>query len=61
MPGEVVWDAKTPRSEDPLVMIVGIADCLWDTVELVGTLLRLHNDLLLWFLREFLAALASAL
>ena len=48
MPGEVVWDAKTQRSEDPLAMIVGIADFLWDTVELVGTLLQLHKDLLQW-------------
>ena len=41
-------------------MIVGIVDC-WDMVELVGVLLQFDNDLLLKFLRELLAALASAL
>ena len=60
MPGKDFWDAKAPRSKDPLEMIVGIADCWEDNVELVGALLQFDNDLLLKFLLVFLAALASS-
>ena len=42
-------------------MIVGMADCWEDTVEIAEALLRFDNDLLLKVFREFLAALASGL
>ena len=50
-----------PRSKDPHEMIVGMADCWKDTVQLAEAPLRFDNDLLLKAFREFLAALTSAL